>query len=233
MRGKLPEAVAVAVAVGITPADAGKTVSRYIDSAVRQDHPRGCGENMYTTRTAPGFLGSPPRMRGKRFSEATESMEERITPADAGKTSIRASRNSKLRDHPRGCGENRCQRQSIVEYIGSPPRMRGKQSAAEFPPARYWDHPRGCGENLSALFLMTACTGSPPRMRGKPHRPKERGGTPGITPADAGKTIFVFSPCFPNKDHPRGCGENNKIFCNKSVQIGSPPRMRGKLTTTP
>ena len=31
----------------------------------------------------------------------------------------------------------------------------------------------------------------------------------GITPADAGKTIIahIISSC--NRDHPRGCGENN------------------------
>ena len=47
----------------ITPADAGKTFI-YLPSLLEiWDHPRGCGENMYITRTALGFLGSPPRMR--------------------------------------------------------------------------------------------------------------------------------------------------------------------------
>ena len=50
------------------------------------------------------------------------------------------------------------------------------------------DHPRRCGENYEQLVGGVETLGSPPQVRGKPHRPKERGGTPGITPAGAGKT---------------------------------------------
>ena len=68
------------------------------------------------------------------------------------------------------------------------------------------------------------------------------------TPADAGKTVMVFTegtdiPDHPRRcgettfmadiaaciwDHPRRCGEN--FFSKKGVDIclGSPPRMRGK-----
>ena len=54
------------------------------------------------------------------------------------------------------------------------------------------DHPRGCGENLTLLQRRRTDTGSPPRMRGKrsggaPHYIK-----PGITPADAGKTLHML-----------------------------------------
>ena len=45
-------------------------------------------------------------------------------------------------------------------------------------------------------------------MRGKPdHRPWQ-GTVRGITPADAGKTMWI-KPASPFvRDHPRGCGEN-------------------------
>ena len=66
-------------------------------------------------------------------------------------------------------------------------------------------------------------------MRGKPHRPKERGGTPGITPADAGKTIIIIIVNPFVKDHPRGCGENMASVNIGIGHAGSPPRMRGKL----
>ena len=32
------------------------------------------------------------------------------------------------------------------------------------------------------------------------------------------------------KDHPRGCGENSFSPCSQLGQLGSPPRMRGKLS---
>ena len=67
-------------------------------------------------------------------------------------------------------------------------------------------------------------------MRGKPHRPKERGGTPGITPADAGKTIIIIIVNPFVKDHPRGCGENMASVNIGIGHAGSPPRMRGKPT---
>ena len=48
------------------------------------------------------------------------------------------------------------------------------------------------------------------------------------TPADAGKTVMVFTEGTDIPDHPRRCGEN--FFSKKGVDIclGSPPRMRGK-----
>ena len=49
----------------ITPAGAGKTTLMETSRWICWDHPRRCGENMCITRTAPGFLGSPPQVRGK------------------------------------------------------------------------------------------------------------------------------------------------------------------------
>ena len=50
-----------------------------------------------------------------------------------------------------------------------------------------------------------------------------------ITPADAGKTIRGVLPYNQHRDHPRGCGENEWCFTFGINNIGSPPRMRGKL----
>ena len=67
-------------------------------------------------------------------------------------------------------------------------------------------------------------------MRGKVLCHRVRAGRIGITPAYAGKSargIFRFGPV---RDHPRVCGE--RIFCHSVVLrlLGSPPRMRGKVT---
>ena len=50
-----------------------------------------------------------------------------------------------------------------------------------------------------------------------------------ITPADAGKTFasVLVEPL--GWDHPRGCGENVQAEQAAPYDIGSPPRMRGKL----
>ena len=52
----------------------------------------------------------------------------------------------------------------------------------------------------------------------------------GITPADAGKTRQIKSRESQLWDHPRGCGENLEVLFPQSGIVGSPPRMRGKLS---
>ena len=68
-------------------------------------------------------------------------------------------------------------------------------------------------------------------MRGKQKGEPKKEHYHGITPADAGKTSFIFfGVCF-LRDHPRGCGENGLPFEHLEFQSGSPPRMRGKRMT--
>ena len=67
-------------------------------------------------------------------------------------------------------------------------------------------------------------------MRGKLKKGVLSLGETRITPADAGKTYrggFTFAN---PRDHPRGCGENFLYADTDSLHLGSPPRMRGKLT---
>ena len=65
-------------------------------------------------------------------------------------------------------------------------------------------------------------------MRGKPSFQSLAGIALRITPADAGKTIFSCFYPINNQDHPRGCGENIPQLVDAGMQLGSPPRMRGK-----
>ena len=65
-------------------------------------------------------------------------------------------------------------------------------------------------------------------MRGKGYVGGMISGALGITPAYAGK-----SGCKPDaltrcRDHPRVCGEKNKAVTLYALDLGSPPRMRGK-----
>ena len=67
MRGKLSPAVKYVAELGITPADAGKTDGGGMTMTAKEDHPRGCGENVVQQGKRLEPKGSPPRMRGKRF----------------------------------------------------------------------------------------------------------------------------------------------------------------------
>ena len=106
-------------------------------------------------------------MRGKLKPCDIVQVVRRITPADAGKTFLKVSVGTFVKDHPRGCGENVNRVLEKFENIGSPPRMRGKQkqkwkkethtgiTPADAGKTRFFsnftsplkDHPRGCGEN--------------------------------------------------------------------------------------
>ena len=72
--------------IGITPADAGKTIVYAVNAAHTWDHPRGCGENRLQLKMGFTLLGSPPRMRGKQVRNLYDFQAVWITPADAGKT---------------------------------------------------------------------------------------------------------------------------------------------------
>ena len=167
MRGKPWVVAAPARQSRITPADAGKTSSKMTGTHSCRDHPRGCGENCHPLSRRNTASGSPPRMRGKHNADKASLEQQRITPADAGKTGSDSCRPDLRGDHPRGCGENYFVKPAALRAIGSPPRMRGKQSytciggfrrgitpadagktgLGRRIKARTADHPRGCGEN--------------------------------------------------------------------------------------
>ena len=53
---------------------------------------------------------------------------------------------------------------------------------------------------------------------------------PRITPAYAGKTAFNSSPVCPAEDHPRVCGKDLARAKIAVRCVGSPPRMRERLS---
>ena len=65
-------------------------------------------------------------------------------------------------------------------------------------------------------------------MRGKRFSRFRKTSRHGITPADAGKTPYITYEVATDRDHPRGCGENQRYNPCIPVARGSPPRMRGK-----
>ncbi len=67
-------------------------------------------------------------MRGKAEIESYADECDRITPAHAGKSDLRDEDSECFRDHPRACGEKEKWYLSKVYRLGSPPRMRGKET---------------------------------------------------------------------------------------------------------
>ena len=69
----------------ITPAHAGKSCVSPESLLLPEDHPRACGEKGLLVLLLVGWMGSPPRMRGKGPAGAPVGRLAGITPAHAGK----------------------------------------------------------------------------------------------------------------------------------------------------
>ena len=90
------------------------------------------------------------------------------------------------------------------------------------------DHPRGCGEKKPKSRTATTSEGSPPRVRGKASESLSYSRHVWITPAGAGKRVFVAAKSFQTWDHPRGCGEKLAESAKYSLALGITPAGAGK-----
>ena len=84
-----------------------------------------------------------------------------------------------------------------------------------------------CGEHRSIVGIGVACQGSSPHVRGA-RRPRQPGIRPnGIIPACAGSTQVRLRRRPWTEDHPRMCGEHEKILLYGDAIPGSSPHVRG------
>ena len=171
VRGKGIQHRGVRVHGGITPACAGKSPPLDLRTSLHRDHPRMCGEKLYTPCIIAPNVGSPPHVRGKAACSGIAENEFGITPACAGKSKPCKLRAKHQWDHPRMCGEKAKYWMQGREPEGSPPHVRGKEYLGggryhvnRITPAcagkrfcclvRYYslrDHPRMCGEKTKKI----------------------------------------------------------------------------------
>ena len=72
-------------------------------------------------------------MRGKGYTTAAESEENRITPAYAGKSLYNTSNAICIQDHPRLCGEKQLTSSSGIQQIRITPAYAGKSASQSTP----------------------------------------------------------------------------------------------------
>ena len=75
-----------------------------------------------------------------------------------------------------------------------------------------WDHPRACGEHESLIIELVVVEGSSPRMRGTPTTTAVETLSRGIIPAHAGNTARRRVRWGTPWDHPRACGEHQRLY---------------------
>ena len=126
VRGKESHASSLVWQTRITPACAGKSSFLISLAHATWDHPRMCGEKLARIMQAIDQTGSPPHVRGKVLGKAVQLVQDRITPACAGKRSGKPHRGDHGQDHPRMCGEKLFFHRLWLCPEGSPPHVRGK-----------------------------------------------------------------------------------------------------------
>ena len=90
-------------------------------------------------------------------------------------------------------------------------------------------HPHVCGENMMGDVLVGVRLGTPPRVWGKLSTLPKFSIMPRYTPTCVGKTIAARIVKHYVEVHPHVCGENVLRQAKKVCNIGTPPRVWGKL----
>ena len=249
-RGKVAESLDGSLCLRITPAWAGKRFWNRPWVWATSDHPRVGGEKPLYDPAHLGPQGSPPRRRGKGKSAHGASGRNRITPAWAGKRHLYNYLYRNGKDHPRMGGEKILSALRYPAHGGSPPHGRGKEETGTevklnygITPAwagkslRYignnaarWDHPRMGGEKGQCTLDQTYTTGSPPHGRGKVGGGVRGAACLGITPAWAGKSLWLNGSWHCPRDYPRMGGEKFYRKDVRNAHLGSPPHGRGKVS---
>ncbi len=151
-------------AVGTIPAGAGSRTGASRTRAGARDHPRGCGEQAWTSSVPSSIRGPSPRVRGAGLWAATQRPSLGTIPAGAGSSTRGRGRSAGRGTIPAGAGSRqRCQ--SAAQEVG--------------------DHPRGCGEQEPTGVDADSGAGPSPRVRGAADHQTDHARRPGTIPAGA------------------------------------------------
>ena len=170
-------------------------------------------------------------MRGKGSLLPLGTTTDRITPAYAGKSFWNEYYHQLVKDHPRLCGEKKRTGTLLKQFSGSPPPMRGKADCSGYTQTYNGITPAYAGKSTCRKTNRQHLHGSPPPMRGKGVSSASPATPVRITPAYAGKSFAKSVNLLQAQDHPRLCGEKYIQYHHISILPGSPPPMRGKVST--
>ncbi len=233
--------------LGTIPAGAGSSRGPPAARPPRRDHPRGCGEQQLKESTGSNRPGPSPRVRGAEPAALADPDVTGTIPAGAGSSRRQGVERVRDRDHPRGCGEQGSSQSVQVSGTGPSPRVRGAVGGAAVTghrigtiPAgagssetsahsrrRPRDHPRGCGEQSRSPGTADPSRGPSPRVRGADRGLQPRVRAVGTIPAGAGSRPAARTPRTGQRDHPRGCGEQELVQLGAQLGEGPSPRVRG------
>ena len=193
---------------GITSACAEQTYPVPARREACGDHLRVCGADQKGAAMTTTNPGSPPRVRSRREHVPVGRQSVGITSACAEQTTWARCWIACVRDHLRVCGADVQHHLTLMEHLGSPPRVRSRpcefvcydfeegitsacaEQTSRHPerPGRRRDHLRVCGADKPRRLFSTWCRGSPPRVRSRLSAVQGAWNGVGITSACAEQT---------------------------------------------
>ena len=152
-------------------------------------------------------------------------------------------------DHPHACGDKLQVKGSMVQAIGSSPRVWGQAWVSNsmlhcygIIPTRvgtrtspfhkvgmYKDHPHACGDKSLGSSNEYRYEGSSPRVWGQAVKQTAENLLHGIIPTRVGTSTAVFDVDIAHKDHPHACGDKCHSRRERRNRQGSSPRMWGQV----
>ena len=191
-----------------TPTCVGKAQWERLVLRQRTVHPHVCGEGDDEAGRLPVYIGSPPRVWGRRRTDAPMR----------GRRSV----------HPHVCGEGTYGRGMSGNGSGSPPRVWGRRAERVIHPPDPLVHPHVCGEGTIAARALISAIGSPPRVWGRRRVRVGRRLRGRFTPTCVGKAGGMLRRGPRSPVHPHVCGEGCVTVTPDHPGTGSPPRVWGR-----
>ena len=158
--------------VGSIPAGAGEPLACAGPAGGCGVYPRGCGGAQGAQVTPNWSQGLSPRVRGSLLHEQDVVALVGSIPAGAGEPAATASRYSRSRVYPRGCGGAAPDLVCAAVTEGLSPRVRGSPTGRLSAAGRYRSIPAGAGEpprhrlaESQDMVYPRGCGGAPPVAR--------------------------------------------------------------------
>ncbi len=228
-RGRLQGGALVFLALGNTPAGAGKMTSPGCNGTNLGEHPRRRGEDNVINRVQVPPRGTPPQARGRSGLGRHRRGVEGSTPAGAGKikhsniagqTDLGTPPQARGR-FPHPFAESLCE--------GNTPAGAGKTRRCSGAFTRSREHPRRRGEDAYAEITGEYPEGTPPQARGRFTLFVPNVERYGNTPAGAGKMSIHRGRPSCHWEHPRRRGEDCFMFSGAGTSGGNTPAGAGKI----
>ena len=162
---------------GPIPAYAGEPTARSTHSRCARAYPRVCGGAFQTSRLIGLLRGLSPRMRGSRLNARLVKPRRGPIPAYAGEPCRHGGRTEPKWAYPRVCGGAIFLRNTVANYFGLSPRMRGSRIFRDQALIFRGPIPAYAGEP-QAKKKPAASAGAYPRVCGGAPVPLSRDGGP-------------------------------------------------------